>query len=196
MIRRNKTVIAITLAVLLLAALNYTADAAENASAAKPIAAEAQMLELNITYTPTAYPEGKIITPADIQSLPAFERTCAVMAQMFWGEARGETDRGIAATGWCACNRALHATGRRAPEDVLYQIIKDSQFHGYDEANPVEQKLYDIAQNVLIQWMMEPYTSVGIDRVIPEDYLWFSSVDNDNVFRNAYLAPYDCIVIP
>lgn len=139
-----------------------------------------------IVYTPINIPDEPIITPDVIAELPDFERCCAIMAQMLWGEIGAGSDDAVAAVAWCVCNRA--ADDERTPEAVIEQIVKKGQFYGYDENHPIDARLYKIGESVLIQWMMEPYTTVGINRILPEDYKWFGGDGRYNTFRNSFVG--------
>lgn len=143
---------------------------------------EARVIKIEHVYTPVPYDGETIITPDMIQELPDYERCLSIMAQMLWGEIRGGSDDAVAAVCWCVCNRATE----RTPAAVITQIQAPGQFHGYKSDYPVDDRLYKIAENVLMQWMMEPYTTVGINRILPEDYIYFGGDGQYNTFRNKY----------
>lgn len=140
----------------------------------------------DVVYTPVEYTGETIITPDIIMELPDFERCCAIMAQMLFGEIGNGSDEAVAAVAWCVCNRA--ADDSRTPDAVIEKVVKPNQFYGYNEKNPVDERLYNIARDVLIQWMMEPYTNIGVNRVLPEDYKWFGGDGYYNTFRNSYVG--------
>lgn len=143
-----------------------------------------EIQQIEYLYTPVDFDGERMITPDTLEELPDFERCVAIMAQMLWGEIRGGSDDAVAAVCWCVCNRAA----QRTPAEVIVATLAPGQFHGYDPEHPIDERLYGIAENVLIQWMMEPYTTIGINRILPEDYKWFRGDGQYNTFRNSFIG--------
>lgn len=143
-----------------------------------------EIQQIEYLYTPVDFDGERMITPDILEELPDFERCVSTMAQMLWGEIRGGSDDAVAAVCWCVCNRAA----QRTPAEVIVATLAPGQFHGYDPEHPIDERLYHIAENVLIQWLMEPYTTVGINRILPEDYKWFRGDGQYNTFRNSFIG--------
>lgn len=158
-----------------------------------PAVVEQPVVQEPVQETPAPDYTNLPLTPEIIRAMDGFDSACHDIAQMLYKEIRGGSDRAVAAVVWCACNRAATG-GRRLPADVVDQIKRPAQF-AYSASSPVYQRLYDIAADVLVQWMMEPYTSEGINRVLPEDYRWFSGDGRYNTFRNSYSRPYQTITV-
>ena len=115
------------------------------------------------------------------------EAEAIALAKMAWGEARGCSDTEIAATMWCVLNR-VDSSGYAMGGDVLHVVTFPYQFLGYRAHNPVDERIYDIAVDVLTRWQMEkqgaPAEEVG--RVLPQEYMWFYGDGKANHFKDAY----------
>lgn len=109
------------------------------------------------------------------------EEEAKALAQMAWGEARGCSTMEIAATMWCVLNRVDAGYGT-----VLEVISAPNQFHGYNKYHTVDERIYNLAVDVLTRWQMEKQGAIDVGRVLPQEYLWFVGDGKHNHFRNAY----------
>ena len=127
------------------------------------------------TPTPTAEIVEYVTDPVDVEYI----------AKTLWGEARGiESDMEKAAVAWCILNRVDNERWGDTVEEVVTQ---PNQFHGYHPSYPVTDELREIAEDVLVRWAMEKETGEIDGRVLPSDYYFFASRDDDrNYFRKEY----------
>lgn len=111
------------------------------------------------------------------------EDDAVALAQMAWGEARGCSDMEIAATMWCVLNRVDTWGGT-----VIEVITAPSQFHGYSPKHPVEDRIYNLAVDVLTRWQMEKQGASPdeVGRVLPPQYLYFYGDGSRNHFKDKY----------
>ena len=129
--------------------------------------------------TPTPTPTAEIVEyvpdPVDVEYI----------AKTLWGEARGiESDMEKAAVAWCILNRVDNERWGDTVEEVVTQ---PNQFHGYHPSYPVTDELREIVEDVLVRWAMEKETGEIDGRVLPPDYYFFASRDDDrNYFRKEY----------
>ena len=129
--------------------------------------------------TPTPTPTAEIVEyvpdPVDVEYI----------AKTLWGEARGiESDMEKAAVAWCILNRVDNERWGNTVEEVVTQ---PNQFHGYHPSYPVTDELREIAEDVLVRWAMEKDNGKIDGRVLPSDYYFFASRDDDrNYFRKEY----------
>ena len=112
------------------------------------------------------------------------ENDVIILAKLMYGECRGvEDDNKKAAVCWVVLNRLDNGGYGNSIEEV---VTFKNQFTGYRKSNPVCESLYELAYDVLYNYMLEKDGFEGCYRVIPSDYLWFYGVNNENVFRNSY----------
>jgi hypothetical protein len=113
-------------------------------------------------------------------------------AKMTWGESRGIwslTEQ--AADIWCSLNR-VDSKGYAMGHSLTYVITFPDQFHGYNPGHPtVDDYGRDItvlAVDVITRWLNEKLGFEDVGRVLPPEYLWFSSNKNHthNIFRDQY----------
>lgn len=111
------------------------------------------------------------------------EDEAIALAKMAWGEARGLSDMEIAATMWCVLNRADNWD-----MSVIEVVTAPSQFHGYSQNHPVEDRIYDLAVDVLTRWQMEKQgaSPEEVGRVLPQEYMYFHGDGVANYFRDSY----------
>ena len=114
------------------------------------------------------------------------------LAKLAWGEARGvpvleingrdiSTRAQQAAVMWTVLNRFDEGY-----EDSIIAVIEaPSQFHGYSSDHPVEEKLLELAYDVLDRWNAEKHGETVV-RELPSGYLWFHGDGIWNHFRDAY----------
>ena len=114
------------------------------------------------------------------------------LAKLTYGEARGVPDLNIdgrvisartqqAAVMWTVLNRF----DAGYEESILEVITAKGQFHGYSEEHPVEEKLLELAYDILDRWNAERHGDV-VMRELPSGYLWFHGDGIWNHFRDAY----------
>lgn len=115
------------------------------------------------------------------------ESDATALAQTAWGEARGCSTMGIAAVMWCVLNR-VDSTGYGMGNSVEYVVSFPNQFLGYSPSFPVEDRLYDLAVDVLTRWQKEKQGASieEVGRVLPQEYLYFHGDGEHNWFRNTY----------
>lgn len=125
--------------------------------------------------------EESAVQPAVVQKQWTDEEA-VVLAKMLWGEARGiQSDAEKAAVIWCVLNR-VDAYGK----SIIDVTTAPNQFVGYRSSNPVDEKLYDLCEDVLGRYFAEKNGEQDVGRVLPADYLFFSGDGQHNRFRNAY----------
>lgn len=71
--------------------------------------------------------------------------------------------------------------------DISTVIKADGQFIGYKASNPVDWRLYNLAQKVIEDWA----TGEEKLRVLPSEYLYFRGDGKHNYFRTQNGAKYD-----
>jgi hypothetical protein len=125
-------------------------------------------------------PEVKVYEPE--------EKYIVLFAKMLWGEGRGvKSDTEVAAVAWTPLNRYGNPSPYDWPHDIEKIITQDGAFEAYSPDNPVTDRLYGIAKDVLIRWMMEQDGVEEVGRVLPSEYTYFSSDGHGhNVFRDAW----------
>lgn len=113
----------------------------------------------------------------------AWGEAAAYIAKTIYGEALvcGTTER--AAVAWCVLNRT---DCDWYPDDIIGVVTQKSQFHGYDEENPVLPELYDLALDVIERWLQEKSGAADAGRVLPEEYLFFGGDGTHNYFRTKW----------
>lgn len=117
----------------------------------------------------------------DSEEVNLLSRDITIIAQTLYGECRGvPSDMEKAAVAWVILNR-VDAGYSDNIEDIV-----SSHFTGYNPAHPIDEELYDIAEDVMIRWQREKSGEEDVGRIIPSDYLWFAGRDGRNHFRNSY----------
>ena len=103
------------------------------------------------------------------------ERDVIAMAQMAYGEGWiTQSDTEMSWSMWCACNRFDSGDPFYRDCDSIYDIItQERQFHGYDSNNPVEERLVNLARDVLDRWSAEKQGATDVGRTLPAEYLFF-----------------------
>lgn len=111
------------------------------------------------------------------------EEEVVALAKMAWGEAGCCSDMEIAATMWCVLNR-VDARG----ETIVGAITMPYQYHGYSPNNPVDERIYNLAVDVLTRWQMEKQgaSPEEVGRVLPPQYLYFYGDGVRNYFKDNY----------
>ena len=131
------------------------------------------------TQPPEALPATQT-TPKD--TVTWTEADAIALAQTAWGEGRGCSTTEIAAIMWSVLNRVDAWGGTPAS-----QCAAPGQFHGYSPNFPVDERLYNLAVDVLCRWSTEHRGNCDdVGRVLPAEYKWFSGDGQHNYFRAAY----------
>lgn len=92
------------------------------------------------------------------------------------------TDAGLRSAAWCVLNRVDSQT---YPDTVEAVCSQKSQFMGWDESNPVVQRLYDIALAEVKRWH-EGVRSVG------PDYLYLEWTPGEITLRTTFEGGRGC----
>lgn len=179
MTRRKAVLILIAAALILSAAVWLRGMACEEDSEYTPRVCTVPPTEHPvIENTPEPEPEPE---PAAAWS----EADATALAQTAWGEGGGCRTTEIAAIMWSVLNR-VDAWGGTP----YSQCAASGQFYGYSPRNPVDERMYELAVDVLCRWAAERSGRSDVGRVLPADYLWFSGDGTHNYFRNAYRSAY------
>ena len=116
-----------------------------------------------------------------------------LLAKTAWGEFRGLNDEEVLAVYWCILNR-VDSSGHGMGGNIESVVSFPGQFLGYNINNPIDERLFELACNVLREWEKEKQTGeLSAERVIPPKYLWFSGNDQQthNIYRDTYLFQSD-----
>lgn len=143
---------------------------------------------------PVDMPEPSLVlelTPEDVLELdkpqrleftPAYtEEELIQVAKLLYQEARGiPSDTQVACVAWIVCNRVDGGYG-----DTISQIWGYPQLW-YNENDPVTDRMYRIAKDVLDRWSIEREYGECDGRVLPPDYFWYTGDGVENYFRNVF----------
>ena len=112
------------------------------------------------------------------------ENDINILSKLLWGEDRGNSSiERKAAVIWCVLNRL----DSNKWESSIYDIVTEKyQFVGYNEDNPIEDNSLYIVKDVILRYIKEKNNETHIGRVLPNNYYWFSSKNNENIFYNSY----------
>lgn len=156
---------------------------------------------LNVVLAEPPSVSTKVLTPVKASTTPdiieepivptynivIYENEATALAQTAWGEARGCSTMEIAAVMWCVLNR-VDSEGYGMGHDVEYVVSFPNQFLGYSPSFPVEDRLYNLAVDVLTRWQKEKQgaSAEEVGRVLPQEYLYFHGDGEQNWFRSTY----------
>ena len=119
------------------------------------------------------------------------EEDIVAIAKTLWGECRGNpSDMEKAAVAWVILNR--YDIKYHGNETILAIVSEPTHFAGYNVSNPVTDKLYSLALDVLQRWEQEQLGKINVGRVIPSEYRYFRSGKNgttQNLFFNIWPDP-------
>jgi len=132
------------------------------------------------TPTPVVTPEQ---TPTAKPDVTVDENDAELLAKLIYGEAGSDwiSTEEKAAVAWCVLNRVDTYGG-----SIKSIVTAPGQFAGYSASNPVKDRFYDLAVDVLTRWQMEKQGDENVGRVLPENYLWFTGDGQNNYFRDAF----------
>lgn len=119
---------------------------------------------------PVAVDPGYTITDEDI----------IACAKMIWGEARGCTTEDKKNCIITVCNRC---DDQRWPDTIYGCVSQECQYYGYSEENPVTDELYEIAEQVLNEWIS---MKSGNDDIEWNTYNCFTGDGEANHFYTIY----------
>lgn len=116
------------------------------------------------------------------------EQDVIAMAQMTYGESWiTQSDTEMSWSMWCVCNRFDSGDPFYANCESLYDIIaQNRQFHGYDPNNPIEDRLVELARDVLDRWSAEKQGATDVGRTLPAEYLYFWGDGLHNHYTTEY----------
>jgi hypothetical protein len=106
-----------------------------------------------------------------------------MLAQMVWGEDRGQDPEEQALVIWTAFQQ-VDAGGDFAKYNTLYDVItKRDNFAGYRKGNPIDPEIYELCAAEAAKWWhgVDPPTHGIYAPTVP--YLFFSGRDGHNWFR-------------
>lgn len=122
----------------------------------------------------------ELVVETTAPQLPWTEREVEIIAKTVYGEALiTHSDTEMSAVVWCILNRV---DSQLYPDSITEVVVK-SQFHGYDESNPVDQHIKGLVEDVLRRW----YTG-SEGRTLPERFLYFWGDGRHNHFTTEFLG--------
>lgn len=108
-----------------------------------------------------------------------------MLAKLLYQECGGvPSDTEKACVAWTVLNRV-----DEYGESISDVVTAPNQFAYYAD-RPIEDALYQLAEDVLTRWNDEKNGEDHVGRVLPHDYLWFSGDGAHNHFRNAYKGQF------
>lgn len=99
------------------------------------------------------------------------------LAQTLWGECRGCSELQKRAVCWCVFNRVDDS---RFPDTVYGVVSQKSQFFGYKTTFPVDDALYELAYECMVDWHN------GQNRVFDERFVFFTGNGRINIFTTEW----------
>lgn len=113
------------------------------------------------------------------------ESDIVMLAKLMYQECGGvPSDTEKACVVWTVLNR-VDEYG-----ETIYEVVTAKNQFAYYEDRPIDDVLYQLAEDVLTRWNNEKNGEVDVGRVLPPDYLWFSGDGEHNHFRNAYKGQF------
>ncbi len=120
---------------------------------------------------------------AVMEQLKDYDEEMDMLAKLVWAEARGiDSKMEQAAVVWCVLNRVDAGFSN----DTISGVVKARSQFAYSSGLPVKEGLRDLAQDVLIRWLLEKRGIGDVGRVLPKEYLYFAGHDGHNWFRKGY----------
>lgn len=105
------------------------------------------------------------------------EEDVVALAQTLWGECRGCSYIQKAAVCWCVFNRV---DSKLFPGSIIEVVSQPNQFFGYSPSFPVDEELYEIAYNCIVDWHN------GENRVLDPEFTYFHGNGRINIFTTQY----------
>ena len=120
---------------------------------------------------------------AVMEQLTEYEEDLDVLARLVYAEARGiQSKAEQAGVIWCALNRV--DTGYWG--DTISDVVRARSQFAYSSSTPVNEGFRDLAQDIVVRWLLEKRGITDVGRVLPTDYLYFAGRDGHNWFRKTY----------
>lgn len=179
-----------------------TLDHQEDASFRQPSAAKSITLEM--VHTLPVEDDDTIVVKAeeDVAEEPKpeteyeklyTEQDVIAFAQGAYGEGWvTQSDTEMSQIMWSFCNRYDSGDPFYRNCDSLYDIVAQyygtdsQQYHGYDPNNPIEERLVNLARDVLDRWSAEKQGVTDVGRTLPAEYLYFWGDGRHNHFTNEW----------
>ena len=138
-------------------------------------------------YAPTASPKSLLIEDTVKSSVydtvvakySSYEVT--LVCQTVWGEAQGCSPEEQALVVGCICNRADKYN--KSIEEI---VTADSQFHGYNEDNPVTPEIHEVVCATLEAWARGESAPVYAPYATSSEYVYFTGDGAHNWFREEW----------
>lgn len=112
-----------------------------------------------------------------------FQLEIEMLAKLIYREARGiKSDADKAAVVWCVLNRVDNGNYG----DSIKEVITAKHQFAWVPDTPVKEEFYNLAEDVIIRWLLEKEGFEEVGRVLPNDYLFFASHKGKNRFRKNY----------
>lgn len=110
------------------------------------------------------------------------DEEAAMVARVLWREARGvPSDTEVACVAWTIVNRVDAGLA-----ESVHAAVTAPEQYAWDPDAPTEERLLDIARDVLTRWEREKNGAEPDGRVLPPEYLWFQGDGAHNWFRDQY----------
>jgi hypothetical protein len=87
-----------------------------------------------------------------------------------------------AAVMWCVLNRLDAGYWG----DSLSRVVRARSQFAYSSGLPVRENFRELAQDVMMRWLLEKRGVEDVGRVLPHDYYYFSGHGGHNWFRKSY----------
>lgn len=118
-----------------------------------------------------------------MDQIKEYEDEINILAQLVYAEARGvDSTMEQAAVIWCVLNRVDSDTW----SDEISEVVKQRSQFAYSSSLPVKDEFRDLAQDVIIRWLLEKRGVMDVGRVLPNDYCYFAGRNGRNWFRKEY----------
>ncbi len=116
------------------------------------------------------------------------ERDVVAMVQMAYGEGWiTQSDTEMSWMMWCVCNRFDSEDPYYKNCNSLYDIItQEGQFLGYNPNHPIEDRLLNLARDVLDRWSAEKQGATDVGRTLPREYMHFWGDGSHNYFTDKW----------
>ena len=137
--------------------------------------------------TDTQTGRAMVVTIEDItavmEQLEDYDKEIDMLAQLVYAEARGVNSKAEqAAVIWCVLNR--FDAGHWG--DTIAAVVKGRSQFAYASGLPVRETFRELAQDVMIRWLLEKRGITSVGRVLPSNYYYFSGHGGHNWFRKSY----------
>jgi hypothetical protein len=116
------------------------------------------------------------------EAIPIYTDNDATMiAKVLYNEAKGvKSTTENACIVWCVLNR-VDASGK-----TISEVVTAKNQFAYSSGAPVRDDLLSLAYDVLGRWQSEKNGYIGVGRVLPKGYTYYTGNGRHNIFRNQY----------